>query len=107
MTKRYRSTGVTDLRRLRAVARALLARLEVALEPTQAPDAPAVELQLQLLDRLLGAKTSLVASLVTLADLMIRLEAMTQGEADVMPPLSEADAALVEAFVRRMRQEGA
>ena len=57
-------------------------------------------------DRLYGAKSTLSATLLTVADLVLKLEGVQQqaAKAEAAPGfLSEADAQLVDRFIARMR----
>lgn len=91
-----------DRQRLQAVARTLLRRLEEALKDAGDGDDPALLLRVH--ERLFGAKHSLVATLVTLAELLLSLEApalnAAAGEGGMLSP---GDVALVEDFVRKER----
>ncbi len=94
-----------DMARLKAVTRGLLEKLEKALEEPVALKSDAFDAQTKVHERLFGAKASLASTLVTLADLFLKLEGVAPGE-DVVTAgraLSEADVALVEAFVQRMQ----
>jgi len=98
-----------DLDRLKAVSRKMLALLEEALDsaPFYADDTLGQKLH----ERLFGGKTSLAATLVTLAELLLKLEQAGKvpfgagyvADDTAIAALSQADVALVEAFVRKMQ----
>ena len=100
--------GCDDVGRLRGVIRSLLARIELVLETPLSMEAKTLELQIGLYDRFFGAKVTLASTLATLADLLFKLDAIEEGKQSALSTaslvLSEADAALVEAFVHKMRQ---
>jgi len=97
-----------DVARLKEVIRSLLERIELVLATPLSMDAKTLELQIGLYDRFFGAKVTLASTLTTLADLLLKLDAIEgekQAALTAMPSgLSDADVALVEAFVHKMRQ---
>lgn len=106
-----------DIERLRTVARLLLRRLEIEVKkrPSRriSADEPEMQKQPEKNDRLFGSKRGYVDTLVTLADLLLKLEqtrtsSVTDQEAPPASiPMGAADIALVDAFVERMRHQKA
>jgi hypothetical protein len=94
------SAAPDDRQRLQAVARALLGKLEESLREGGSETEAA-----RLHERLFGARHSLVATLVTLSELLLTLEkaAVTPQAEEEQKHLSPADMALVEDFVRKQR----
>src|SRR4051812_19166446 len=92
-----------DIGRLKQAARQLLARLEQALqEENEGPD----EEQRQHTHERIFGKASLASTLVTLAELMLKLEGSDSSMQEPCGVASWAagDVALVEAFVRRVKE---
>lgn len=106
-----------DIERLRTVARLLLRRLEIEVKkrPSRrvSADKPDTQKQPEKSDRLFGSRRGYVDTLVTLADLLLKLEQTgTSSIADQEAPpasisMDAADIALVDAFVERMRHQKA
>ena len=83
----------SDIEQLKKVIRRLLERMEKALAE----------------DSDVFGKTSLAATLVMIAELMLKLEAVgvsDEKEGPRGPQLASADIALVEAFIHKMRSGG-
>ncbi|MBY0407807.1 MAG: hypothetical protein K2Q01_08945 [Rickettsiales bacterium] len=100
----------SDLARLRGITRLLIRKLEAAVKkPVEAK--PEEDKQegggVAEHDRVFGAKASLTSTLVVLSDLFLKLEGASAGQAAAAEEgvaISDADAALVEAFVQRVRE---
>ena len=96
-----------DLERLKRAARALLSMLEMAVVRKLPVDEKEVEMWVQVHDRLFGSKVSLASTLVTISDLLLKLGSVASAKSGGVDAgaLSEADVALVEAFVKKMQGE--
>ena len=96
-------TAKSDIQRLKEVLHRLLDRLERAL---MAPPKGVEKHQQH--EWIFGQKTSLAETLLMLAELILKLEDTAHKEEIVDPAfpraVSVADAALVEAFLARVRQ---
>ena len=106
-----------DIERLRTVARLLLRRLEIEVKkrPSRrvSADEPEMQKQPEKSDRLFGSRRGYVDTLVTLADLLLKLEqTKTSSVADqetppASIPMDASDIALVDVVVERMRHQKA
>ena len=90
-----------DIARLRRITKSLTLWLEKALKQALS------ELQPAQADRVLGPKNSLLAMLVTLVDIAVALEkAAPRAEGIsagmVLPPLSNADIALMKDYISKL-----
>jgi len=99
---------LNNIEQLKNISRKMLDRLEQALEEEQANSDP--KLKQDAHERMFGVKSSLAATLVTLAELMLRLEQAdkTIGDDNTAlnanaQALSASDIALVEAFVGKIK----
>ena len=98
------TTLLTHRDYLKAVTRKMLKRLEDMMDHEDVFTDSDVIRHVKLQESLFGAKSSLVASLVTLSELLLRLEeeqhaSSAMGYLQAPAELSEADVELVKAFV--------
>lgn len=106
---RVKDGGVlsVDRERVRVVMRSMLTLFELALSEEIKGNAQAAAAHMAVYERLFGAKASFASSLLIITDLLLRLDEATpvvhEDASEQALGISEADMALVEAFVRRMQ----
>jgi hypothetical protein len=98
-----------DIRYLQSVIRKFLAITEEAMEQLNLVDGEEFSVLHKKYELLFGAKASFAGTLVIVADLLIKLNPQAEGGKDGIPEekqayaLSDADVALVQAFVRKLK----
>lgn len=115
-------TQPDDVDRLKTIARLLLSKLETSIRQRalaaagKQNEAENLKIMQELLqqkhEHMFGARSSYVSTLVTLTDLLLKLENPEQAanfSSDIAAyddsQLSDADVALVDAFVSRMKNQ--
>lgn len=100
------ASAKNDIERLKAVTRKMLDRLEQALAASAPGSEEEASERQKLHDWIFGQKTSLAVTLISLAELVFKLEETgSDGAKDAARTFSVADAALVEAFLCRVRDQ--
>lgn len=95
--------GVDFSGEVRRVAGKLLIEAERALEAETPPDPQEQMAQQRRHERIFGHRVSLAAVLVQLLELVRAIEEPGQAGAENNPAMNEADAALLQAFIGRIR----
>ncbi|MEZ5690814.1 MAG: hypothetical protein R3D71_04020 [Rickettsiales bacterium] len=112
-----KSVDINDIDYIKKITLKLLNVIEQAIEYLKGENSEKIESHEKKHNLLFGSKTSLAATLVTLANLLVELNQISSNEAgnntgnmtakdsqdNISNKLSENDIALVEAFVRKLK----